>query len=59
MSATDKMHGLIDGIAELEEKLKNAKEQERHWRGIVTNLTNDLNRIKKEARELSSTLFKE
>lgn len=57
VSVQEKIVSLTDQIFKTEEKLKDAQENERHWRSQVTQLTNKLNNIKKEARELASSVF--
>lgn len=57
VSVQEKIVSLTDQIFKTEEKLKDAQENERHWRSQVTQLTNKLNNIKKEARELTSSVF--
>lgn len=55
----EKLKELMEQIRNVEVKLSHAKDEERNWSRLVTQHTNELNDVKKQAREISNKLFGE
>jgi cell division FtsZ-interacting protein ZapD len=58
-SQHEKLNELMKSIRSIEIKLDEAQRQVRDWRHIETAHTNEINNLKKQAREIANQLFSE